>query len=661
MALHIEGVTVHPDGHTSPLWEKKKTGSPLLKTVLTAAVVVSGARAGNIARHVNLESERQAHTLQVDPEEAGLDRYKRHTNERLNIRVLQPIRRSEARGSAQIGATTRSESPAETMPMNLGGYESLAAGFFGLGSFTRRKMLILTGLALLFSACAPQSITPTVIATERTPLPAATLTETLIPLINDVLTSTPGTPLETPKPPDIISYPTTVTSWESPKVYSYGGTEGRENMDGVTRAYFDRYIAELVRTNKISGKNIEEIYQNFDSKYNFKLFSTNTGLTWLVQTKSGTSFLSPKINGQPVRDLKLPYDYVFQNGVNVEVGTDNFDLQEFQANRVGFVGAWPILMNVDAHDIPINWLDMDRGGVETPIQVASAVATATVTAIPTATVTENPLAGAPEGTTAKDKDGNWIRPATNPDGTPLIDSKGKQVYETWLTFPSGPSGETISGWFENHVKDGTSIPILQEGGSVKEGLPMQFVVKDGVAAPYLKHEPLTGVEPGGFMGTVEMLLWQRYNLEQAQPVELGNFFKEIWPNNFSINLVDAQGNPHTIYSDTSFTVVLVNPLDIPEPDFSFGKLGTSGIYYNTTFDDVSHSVTILMATDKPFDTFSNQEKMKFLLNQIGHILVFPDLDPTLWKTDTSKAAQATSLATMSLKGNLPYFILSDSP
>jgi len=60
----------------------------------------------------------------------------------------------------------------------------------------------------------------------------------------------------------------------------------------------------------------------------------------------------------------------------------------------------------------------------------NAYSTPTPTPTPklTPTPTENPLAGAPDETaTGKDKNGNWIRPAQNPDGTPLRDSKGRQV------------------------------------------------------------------------------------------------------------------------------------------------------------------------------------------------------------------------------------------
>jgi hypothetical protein len=288
---------------------------------------------------------------------------------------------------------------------------------------------------------------------------------------------------------------------------------------------------------------------------------------------------------------------------------------------------------------------------------------ATATAMARPTATENPLAGAPDETaTGKDAKGNWIRPATNPDGTPLLDSKGKQVFETWYTFSSGPSGETLSGWFEDHIRNGDYIPILQAGGSVKEGLPMQFKVKDGINAKYLEHEPLTGAEPGGFMGTVEMLLWNRYNMEQTQKVSLGDFFKTIWPNNFSINLTDAQGKQHTIYGDTLFTVVLVDPSDISEPDWTLPNRSgpATKILSKAIYDNEKNEVTILVANTKPVDQWSDQDFIDSILWPYGYALLLPYQTRETLNTYSPNHVNAGSLANMALKGD-PYFVISDSP
>jgi len=210
-------------------------------------------------------------------------------------------------------------------------------------------------------------------APTQAPATAISPEVTVTPMVNEVLTAPPVT-TETPVPIE-GSYPTTVAALDSAKVYSYGGAEGRDSMDQVTRVMFDRYIAELARQGKIAGSNPEELYRSFDQRYDFKLFVTDTMLTRLIQSKSDpTLFLVPvNANGQEFHDLQLSNEYLYKGGQVVSAGEDNFDFKEFRADRVGGIGAWPILVDVDPSGIPVRWLDMDRGGVETPIQTASTV------------------------------------------------------------------------------------------------------------------------------------------------------------------------------------------------------------------------------------------------------------------------------------------------
>lgn len=242
------------------------------------------------------------------------------------------------------------------------------------------------GLTMDLSGCGPQGIeTPPAMATD---IPAtAKPVETSTPSLgNEVLTGTPSAAPETPAPVGSV-YPSEVSNMTDPKVYSYGGAEGRANMNEYTRALFDRYIAEMgpERGGFLTGATVEELYRSFDSGYDFKLYTTDAGLVWLVQSKSDGSFLVPKNqDGQVFRDLQLSYDYMFQNGTAVSVGTDNFDFQKFSANRVGFVGAWPVLVSVDAQNVPVSWVNMEQGGATAPIVLASAtelpeVAVATAT------------------------------------------------------------------------------------------------------------------------------------------------------------------------------------------------------------------------------------------------------------------------------------------
>jgi hypothetical protein len=231
------------------------------------------------------------------------------------------------------------------------------------------------GLTMDLSGCSPAIVTE-VPPGSPTALPATEMPVqvTLTPLSNEVVNGTPSAAPETPAPIVGASYPTEISTLESPLVYSYGGETGRQNMNEYTRQLFDRYIAEMgpLRGGFLTGTTVDELYRSFDQNYDFKLFTTDAGLTWLVQSKSDGSFLVPKDqNGQIFRDLQLPYDYLFEVGQAVGVGNDNFDLQRFQANKVGFVGAWPVLVTVDGQNVPVSWMNMEQGGAATPIVMAS--------------------------------------------------------------------------------------------------------------------------------------------------------------------------------------------------------------------------------------------------------------------------------------------------
>ncbi len=229
------------------------------------------------------------------------------------------------------------------------------------------------GLTLDLASCAPAQVTEVPPGTP-TALPATEISPqvTVTPLSNEVVVGTPSAAPETPAPIVGASYPSEVSMLESPLVYSYGGEAGRQNMNEYTRQLFDRYVAEMSRSGFLTGTSVDQLYRSFDQGYDFKLFTTDQGLTWLVQSKSDGSFLVPKDeNDQIFRDLQLPYDYLFQQNQAVDVGNDNFDLQRFQANKVGFVGAWPVLVTVDGQGVPVSWVNMEQGGAITPITVAS--------------------------------------------------------------------------------------------------------------------------------------------------------------------------------------------------------------------------------------------------------------------------------------------------
>lgn len=284
--------------------------------------------------------------------------------------------------------TSRTEVPRNEPQLPFGTFEEVSpvayAALLPFGTFNKRRARLILSLSVLLASCASPAISMPAIATETRPTPAITAPAaemTGAPLVNEVLTSTPAPRIENPV--DSGAYPTSISSVESPKVYSYGGPEGRANMDDGTRAMFDRYIAELAREGKIQGSTPEALYLDFDKKYDIKLYTTDTMLTRLIQSKSSGTFLVPEnAEGQVFRDGQLSYDYLFQNGTVVDVGTDNFNFREFHADRVGGVGAWPVFVQVDAQSIPVSWVNMDRDGIEVPIQVAATAATSTPEAPP---------------------------------------------------------------------------------------------------------------------------------------------------------------------------------------------------------------------------------------------------------------------------------------
>lgn len=227
----------------------------------------------------------------------------------------------------------------------------------------------------ILSACGGEGQQPPPAITAEVPATAKPIETSAPSLGNEVLTGTPSAAPETLAPVGSV-YPTEVTGMVDPKVYSYGGVEGRANMNEYTRALFDRYIAEMGRGGFVTGVTVEELYQSFDNGYDFKLYTTDAGLAWLVQSKADGSFLVPKNqDGELFRDLQLSYDYMFQGGAAVPVGIDNFDLQKFSANRVGFVGAWPVLVSVDVQNVPVSWVNMEQGGATAPIVMASVTST----------------------------------------------------------------------------------------------------------------------------------------------------------------------------------------------------------------------------------------------------------------------------------------------
>ncbi len=291
--------------------------------------------------------------------------------------------------------------------------------------------------------------------------------------------------------------------------------------------------------------------------------------------------------------------------------------------------------------------------------------TATLTQIPaTSTATHDP--NMPEGATGKDKDGNWIKPLLDASGKQVIAENGQPMNETWLTFPSGPNGETVTGWFKSGTPDG-SIPTIEPVGLIKKaGLWINVLVKEGIDVKYLHHPPTPAGESGlSFPGIAQMTLEERYFRKPIQRISYSeslDFLTNIFPDNYKISLTDAYGNPHTIYGDEKFTIFLVNAADIPNPDFVQPKLSIKGdhILSVTSFDDDAHSATILVAITDPNLLQDPPSLMLTLLTPYGHLLVYPDLSQKAWD-GSLQIAIAQRFAYWALKDNPSYITLTNTP
>ncbi len=261
-------------------------------------------------------------------------------------------------------------------------------------------------------------------------------------------------------------------------------------------------------------------------------------------------------------------------------------------------------------------------------------ATPLPTNTPEPTSTKDPMAGAPYGA----------------DGVETID--GKEVFyklgedgktHNYDTGFKDPEGNII--WVSSHTKGNEYIPMLPGGGIVEEGFPMQFFVQDGLDLGFISHTPGSGMKAGGYMGAVEMVLYNRYKLEHPGTTRQ-DFWNDIWPGQYNVTVTDAEGNVHSITSDTAFKIILVGREIISNPDFQIPKKNPE-ILSRTIFDHDANTVTILVANTK--SALSDVDFMNTLLFPFGHIMVFSDLSQDAWWADPGKAMNAGTFSHTALK------------
>lgn len=306
------------------------------------------------------------------------------------------------------------------------------------------------------------------------------------------------------------------------------------------------------------------------------------------------------------------------------------------------------------------------GNAATPAPNVTVTSKVTVTFTPpptqtptiTSTATEIPDPNAPADMTGVTRE-------KNADGTYDYFRTVEGEKQQWQVVMDG---ETVvfSDWTVDHIKDSDYIPMMPGGGHVAEGFPMQFFVQDGLSANYISHPTGAGMKAGGYMGSVEMVLYNRYKLEHPE-ITRQDFWNTIWPDKYETTVTDVDGKDHTITDNTSFKIVLVDADSLNDDagnlsfDFKTKTIsGRSDILSRTIFDDDSHTVTILVASSLPVNELNDQEFIETLLVPFGHILVIPDQAQKNW-LGSGLAQRAGSIANMALKGDPSYFTISDSP
>jgi hypothetical protein len=258
----------------------------------------------------------------------------------------------------------------------------------------RNKVMLYTIEAALFACTTPpprataELPTPMVSTAEAT---TAVATSTSGP--NQELTAVPPTPVpEKPSTPEALTYPTSLEASQvvTPGFYTYAGQEGRNNMNGVLRAYYDRYFAEMNRNGLVQNITTENPYGDFDQHWEARYYRTDAGNWVFAMHKIGSDeFMTPTDqNGVPFPDLKLPYGMVYTaDGTLVDDGLDDFGMKSFHADGIGFTGAWPYFVKVNDAQTPDAWINLAQNGAEQQI-LGSAVSVPSETPAPTEVVSQ---------------------------------------------------------------------------------------------------------------------------------------------------------------------------------------------------------------------------------------------------------------------------------
>jgi hypothetical protein len=275
--------------------------------------------------------------------------------------------------------------------------------------------------------------------------------------------------------------------------------------------------------------------------------------------------------------------------------------------------------------------------------------TPTNTLIPP-TPTSNPLAGAPEGTTGKNKEGEWIKTVTE---------NGNPVNYTWVP--------ELNGWFTSHILESPNklrggIPFQDLGDGFPAETHFYFNREESVLhVPFLRH--VANIEEWG-RSLSGALYNELYNSRYRGSLSRIEFAKAWNAGYLSVSFTTPQGkeytwNPEAGYKFYAIPWVDADPATHPEffetPERTqFGD----AVYRWTVYTSADGTLVVKAAVGDPA-SLTEDELLAWFLNPMGTVIEYEQLpqQDKGWKIGdkSSYVKGATTRVTR------PYFEIVDNP
>ena len=261
----------------------------------------------------------------------------------------------------------------------------------------------------------------------------------------------------------------------------------------------------------------------------------------------------------------------------------------------------------------------------------------------------------PDGATGRDADGNWTRTVTE---------NGGPVVETWRTIPTGDNGETMTGWFGDHVigaqYNGGMPAIDQEADGYGQRISIHFEVKDGIDAPFIHHTSSLGSSTSlDFTRLLFTRLLERYykkpftNITDSEYTQFRADLYDSTSQNYgklSIPVTDANGNTFNlmINDNTRINIYLVNPEDIT-PDLKAADMRS------VTTGDNQETLTIIIADTKQVASLSDPDFADLILFSAMKAIVYQDQSQKAYENNIGLDGVVEQLVQTAIKPPNPLF------